>query len=537
MKPIGVIAFLATTALAACGDDGNTPVQCTENGHCNLEPNGRCEINPGTGNQWCTYPCAVPGCESNRCWSDFDTGDGLSGTCVVYDIDAGIPPDAMIDASNPDAQMIDAMPPSGPLALRFGGSSFDVGSAIGLDAAGNIFIGGGFRLSGYFGDAFLNSNGVSDVFMASYRESNGSHRWSQSYGGSDSDSVDDLAIDSNGDIIIVGNYAGTVNFGGSSDLAGSGNNLFVAKYDGTTGAHIWSLGFDLALDGSVAIDSNNDVIVTGLYTGETSLGGPTLPYVGSFDAFVAKFNGASGAHIWSRGWGGTSADSPRGVAVDGNDNVIVVGNFQGTTNLGGGSMTSDGGQDGFVAKYLGTNGNHDWSFRFGSTSSDGAVAVGTNKTNSDVYVAGFISGTVNLGGSDLSSAGVQDIFWARFNSSGAHQYSTRYGTTGSDFAWALAVRNNGNVVIGGEFSGPMNVGGPNLAYVAGKDAWIAEYQPGGTHEWSFSYGSTGTDGINAIATRPGSVVATGRFEETVDFTTNILVSAGESDVFLIRLEQ
>ena len=64
-----------------------------------------CEVNPATGNQWCTYPDAT--CPSGRRWSDFDTGDGLSGLCVGggtnpdAGADAGEPPDATVDTTAP----------------------------------------------------------------------------------------------------------------------------------------------------------------------------------------------------------------------------------------------------------------------------------------------------------------------------------------------------------------------------------------------------------------------------------------------------
>lgn len=74
----------------------------------------RARQNPATGSYWCQYPCSVDvndtQCALGRCWSDFGTGDGLSGVCVDTTlVDAGIP-DAMIDAPTTDAG-VDAMTP------------------------------------------------------------------------------------------------------------------------------------------------------------------------------------------------------------------------------------------------------------------------------------------------------------------------------------------------------------------------------------------------------------------------------------------
>jgi hypothetical protein len=40
---------------------------------------------------------------------------------------------------------------------------------------------------------------------------------------------------------------------------------------------------------------------------------------------------------------------------------------------------------------------------------------------------GYFGGTVNLGGSDLTSAGGVDVFVAKFDPSGVHQWSQRFG--------------------------------------------------------------------------------------------------------------
>lgn len=105
-------------AVPACGNDVRF-VECEANSNCNLGPSGLCEINPSTGNKWCSYPCESlenppAACTTGRCWSDFDTGDGIAGTCQV-EPDAGTPDatantDALvsIDAPLPDA----VLPPS-----------------------------------------------------------------------------------------------------------------------------------------------------------------------------------------------------------------------------------------------------------------------------------------------------------------------------------------------------------------------------------------------------------------------------------------
>lgn len=130
-----VFASLVAVALAgAC--TSNKTVQCKSAGDCTQFAGGTCDVNPSTGNQWCSYP--DPLCDSGRRWGSIDEGDGLSGLCQDRGADAGV--DApIVDArgpdAQPDAQMFDAKP-GGPIVtddqpaeLVLGQSDFNGGSA------------------------------------------------------------------------------------------------------------------------------------------------------------------------------------------------------------------------------------------------------------------------------------------------------------------------------------------------------------------------------------------------------------------------
>jgi hypothetical protein len=119
-----------------------------------------------------------------------------------------------------------------------------------------------------------------------------------------------------------------------------------------------------------------------------------------------------GTHLWSRRFGGTSFDQGLGVAVDGSGNVLVTGVFEGTVDFGGGPLTSAGIIDIFVAKYSGTDGSHVWSRRFGSTIFDEGLGVAVDGSG-NVLVTGVFEGTVDFGGGPLTSAGGNDIFLLR----------------------------------------------------------------------------------------------------------------------------
>jgi hypothetical protein len=213
-------------------------------------------------------------------------------------------------------------------------------------------------------------------------------------------------------VLVTGDFGGTVDFGGGPLTSAGAGDIFVAMFSGVNGAHLWSQRFG-GITGDagrgIAADGTGNVLVTGYFLGTVDFGGGALTSAGIDDIFVAKFSGVDGAHLWSQRFGGTSTDVGTGLAADGSGNVLVTGFFSGTVDFGGGPLTTAGGNDIFVAKLSGVDGAHLWSQRFGSTGADVGLGLAADGSG-NVLVTGFFQGTVDFGGDVLTSAGGDDIF-------------------------------------------------------------------------------------------------------------------------------
>src|SRR5438034_7005820 len=133
---------------------------------------------------------------------------------------------------------------------------------------------------------------------------------------------------------------------------------------------MWFKQVGNAFANAVAVDGGGNVLVTGYHSGPVKFGGGSLSSInGGTDVFVAKYS-SSGGYVWARSYGGSSIDMPKAIAVDGSGNAVVIGYFQGTANYGGGSWTSVGGNDIFIAKYASADGSPIWAKTFGSTTYD-----------------------------------------------------------------------------------------------------------------------------------------------------------------------
>jgi hypothetical protein len=291
---------------------------------------------------------------------------------------------------------------------------------------------------------------------------------------------------------LVGYFNGTVNFGGGNLVSAGSTDVFVAKFN-AAGVHLWSQRFgSTGQEGgdSVALDALGDVFVAGYFFGTVDFGGGNLVSAGDTDIFVAKYN-SDGAHKWSQRFGSTGSEVGFSAAVDASDNVFVTGFFNGTVNFGGGNLVSAGSDDIFLAKYNEV-GVHQWSQRFGSATSDAGRCVAVDASG-NVLVTGNFTGTVNFGGGNLVSLGSNEIFVAKYGAAGAHLWSQRFGGTGSDQASSVRVDVPGNVFVAGSFQGTADLGGDDLVSAGSNDIFIAMYDAAGVHQWSHGFGGPSTD--------------------------------------------
>ncbi len=426
-----------------------------------------------------------------------------------------------------------ALTPPHLWSQRFGGTSLDLGRSVAVDGSGNVVVTGYFQGTVNFGGGNLVTAGGTDIFVAKY-DAAGVYQWSQRFGSTLNDFGFGVAFDGPGNVVVTGYFQGTVNFGGGNLVSAGSTDIFVAKYN-AAGVHQWSQRFgstsgDEGL--AIAVDGAGNAVLTGYFVGTVNFGGSNLVSAGSDDIVVAKYD-AAGVHQWSQRFGGTLSDLGRATAVDGAGNVVVAGSFNGTANFGGGNLVSAGSNDTFIAKYNAA-GVHQWSQRFGSTGDDAVRAIAVDGPG-NVVVTGYFTGTVNFGGGNLVSAGSYDIFVAKYDLAGVHQSSQRFGSTSDDYGFSIAMDGPGNAVVVGRFKSTVNFGGGNLVSAGSDDIFVAKYNAAGVHQWSQRLGASSADeGHDVAVDGVGNVVVTGYFQGTANFGGGNLVSAGSGDIFIAK---
>lgn len=375
------------------------------------------------------------------------------------------------------------------------------------------------------------------------------HVWSRGFGDSLNRQVgQSIAIDATGNLVVVGDFGSTIDFGGGPlgpTTTGKEVDAYVAKFD-PAGNHLWSKRFGAASDQyawRVALDSGGNVLIAVQHSGTVDFGGGPITAIG-VDVVVVKLD-ASGAHVWSEGFGGADNQVPTGITVDSSDNVLITGFFNGTLDFGCGSMLSSGGGDLFVAK-LNPAGACLWSKRAGDATFQSGTSIATDPAG-NVFVAGDLTGTIDVGGGPLTSAGSTDILLAKFDPSGAHLWSKRFGSaTGTESSPSIACDAAGHVSLAGvvvcvppgKFDPPcvptIDFGGGPLVGVGGYDVVLADFDASGAHAWSKLFGDAVNQSEASVAIdSDGDRLFFGSFAGTVDFGTGPL-AAPAGNLFLVR---
>lgn len=367
--------------------------------------------------------------------------------------------------------------------------------------------------------------------------------WSTYLGGSDNEDGLDVAVDASGNVCVMGNTS-SLSFieGGLDGVPQGGSDVFVVKFS-PSGKYLWGTYLGGALEDSgsdIVIDGSGAICVTG-YTrseGWTS-GGFDTTFHGVTDAFVVKL-GSDGQHLWSTYLGGGSNDYGDGIAVDAAGRIYVTGStwYIGLASVSGGYDTSfDGQSDAFLVQ-LDSGGHHLWSTYLGGDGMDAGCGVAVDASGA-VCVTGYTySPDWTSGGFDTTFNSQSDAFVVKLDSDGHHLWSTYLGGVSYDNATDIGVDAFGNIhVVGGTESAGWVVGGYDVTYRGGYDAFLAKLSPDGQHLWSTCLGGDENDHAYGVAvTASGDVYVTGLNGSTLwyGYRSFDVTDNGGVDVFVAK---
>jgi hypothetical protein len=450
-----------------------------------------------------------------------------------------------------------------------GGGTYDSGSGIAVDAAGNAYVVGITdsvdlpTTPGSFQTSFV---GVSEhALVAKFNPSGSALEYSTYLGGSGLEYFGDdgygIAVNAAGNAFVTGSTSAadfpTTPGAFQTTLQGE-PNAFVTKLNATGSALMYStyLGGSSSDGGSsIVVDGADNAYVTG-YT--YSFDFPTTPgtfqtsFGGQVNAFVAKLDPTGGSLAFSTYLGGSGLDGAGGIAVDPTGAVYVTGStgsadFPTTPGVFQASLNGD--YDAFVAKLDPSGSTLMYSTYLGGARRDSGNGIAVDASGS-AFIIGLTASTdfpATPGSFQTAfQGGDSDAFVAKLDRTASRLiYATYLGGNDYDVGAAIAVDNAGDVyVAGGTHS--RNFPTTPDAFQATQpglyNGFVTSLNPDGSALIYSTYlGGSNYDGCSGVATdAAGGIYLTG-VTYSIDFPTTAgavqPTFGGYADGFVLKIQR
>lgn len=354
---------------------------------------------------------------------------------------------------------------SQPLAINwqqcYGGSDPDDGEAI--SNAGNGFY--LFCTTNSNDGEVVGNHGLNDFWVVR-TDSVGQLIWSETYGGSNYDQLNQVKPTNDGGFIILGSTEsndGDVHGNhGTSDywvikINSSGNILWQKCFGGSLG----EVGADMDSTG------HSGFICQGY---SNSVDGQVTGNHGNFDYWVVKFDN-QGNIKWSNSYGGSNADFGSSITST-NDGGAILGGWAGQPDGDVQCGFHGGNSDAWLVK-LDSTGAIQWQQCYGG-SQDETINCIKELSNGDYLCAGV---TTSDDGQVSDNHGSNDVWVIRIDHSGNLLDQKCFGGSDVDGSYFMKALTDGNFLVGGfTYSNNGDVSG-NHSDNGASDMWLIKITP------------------------------------------------------------
>lgn len=404
-----------------------------------------------------------------------------------------------------------------------------------FDKHDNLYITGRFEGVMKLGTHTLSSKGATDFFIAKMSPA-GVWLWAKRGGGSSQDSDGGLAVGKNGDVYVAGSFGGLAEFGGTTLAFEGGSDMFYAKFD-SKGNWLWvkqvgdvgGLGF-----GGLAIDSNDNIYVTGSMGASAKFGSYSIASTGSYSrGYVAKAN-SNGIWQWAKSINGYTVPGKL-AAVDSKDRLYIVGMAAGEPTLDKVTIKKKSAFNVYIY-CLDTTGKGKvlWSATAEGGKSDPMDISFDSKDN--LYITGYSVGAASFGTTTFQGKTDEDAYVAKLDNKGQWQWAKQIRSAFFERAWGVATDRWDNVYVTGQYNGILNIGTTPLKSLGRADVYVASLTEQGQWRWALSAGGKERDeGRHIRVNSLGTAFVVGHFLGKGTLGTLSFTPPGSRNIFLAEI--
>jgi len=318
-----------------------------------------------------------------------------------------------------------------------GGSLGAYGTDIAVDGSGNLYITGHTDGTGFYGESW---GGPLSHFLLK-TSSSGAPTWAKIIGVSQMNEHQRVAVDSSNFVSTVYSESGVIRYSSVGAIQGTGALVANQSFDSATG---------------IATGSSNNIYIT---SWESSGG----------NRYITKHNTSATETQTS---GAILNPWPGDITVDKSGNIIVVGYIDNTYLPLNGENCTGGSGELYIQKFAPTSFiTPTWTRLLCTTAFDEALDVKTDSAE-NVFVVGLTAGAFP----GETTAGLDDIVVAKFNSAGTLQWLDQFGGDGYDYADAIELDSYGYIYLAG-YTDSTTFG--SVTNTGSFDIFLMKYTPDG----------------------------------------------------------
>lgn len=385
----------------------------------------------------------------------------------------------LISNGEKDLWLLKMNPQTGATEWTFtaGGPSDEEVSALTVDHAGNVLMVGAFWQQIYFDNIHLEAFQNTRALFIAKISPEGNVLWAEKLESNGIKKISDVGVDASGQIYLGGYFQGQLSGNDWSINASGTTDLFLLKLN-PAGEKQWVVRAGQAIDTritSIAVAPSGQVIAGGFFNGITSIGSTVLT-ANTFDrdVFLAAFDDTDGSVSWARKAGGVHDDELTDLAIGADGTIFATGYLIGVMNLGNNIaiQSSNGNPDWYILKYN-NNGEPLDARAMGGLALDQSMALVSG--HGQVFATGFFQGLMVIDGKSIDAGSDIAGFLSELQSEDltVSHLEKLAAPGGGVYPAALAYTTGDRLLVGGSFQGTLQLGNQTLVSTVGFDGFIA----------------------------------------------------------------
>ncbi len=389
----------------------------------------------------------------------------------------------------------------------------DEGSSIKATADGGFIVAG--SSNSVDGDIAGGNKGGVDIWVVK-TNSTGTILWQKSFGGTNEDRCNSIALTSDGGYILTG-YTYSTNE--DITLNKGQSDVWVVKLS-STGTMQWQKTY-----GGKQVDAGRSIVPSAdgyLIAGYTfSNDGDVTGFKGQSDVWIIKVDN-NGVLQWQKCLGGNNLDLANSIDATTDGNFIVAGY---TYSNNGDVSGNKGQQDVWVVK-INASGIIQWQKTYGGTSNEVANIIQPTADGGYIFSGGTTSNNVEVSG----NRGGLDVWVVKINSIGIVEWQKCLGGTSGEEGSGLVLAPDGGYLISGyTYSNNTDVSGN----AGTQEVWAVKINATGVLQWQNCLGGTNSESASSVTlSSTNTYVIVGR---TASNNGEVSGNNGGTDLWLVNL--